>query len=280
MIEIGKYNTLEVARDTPHGFFLVDKESEQDILLPYSSITEKPAVGAEIEVFAYNDSKDRPIATMKKPICTVGELAVLEVVAETRIGNFVSIGLERDVLVPFKEQAYKLKVSEKYLFYIYLDKTGRLTATTYVDKYLMYTDKYKDSDEVTGIVYGFQTNGSIMVAVDNIYKGVVLKKEYYRKVKEGEVLELYLKGYYEDSKMDLTLRKTDEDQRGKLEDIILDYIKDNGGSMPYCDKTSPEIIQEVFHESKNFFKKALGGLMKKGLIYQDDNGTYLKSSDS
>lgn len=276
MIEIGKYNTLEVARETPHGFFLIDKETEETILLPFASILEKPVVGEAIEVFAYKDSEDRPIATMQKPLCTVGELAVLEVVAETKIGNFVSIGLERDVLVPFKEQAYKLEVKGKYLFCLYLDKTGRLTATTYVDKDLLYTDQYKVSEEVSGIVYGFQTNGTIMVAVDNKYKGVVLKKEYYREVKEGEVLELYLKGYFEDNKMELTLRKTDEEQRSKLEDIIYNYIKDNGGSMPYFDKTSPDIIQEVFHESKNFFKKALGGLMKKGLIYQDENGTHLK----
>lgn len=276
MIEIGKYNTLEVARETPHGFFLIDKETEDTILLPFGSIMEKPVVGEEIEIFAYKDSEDRPVATMKKPLCTVGELAVLEVVAETKIGNFVSIGLERDVLVPFKEQAYKLEVSGKYLFTLYLDKTGRLTATTYVDKDLLYTDKYKVSEEVSGIVYGFQTNETIMVAVDNMYKGVVLKKEYYREVKEGEILELYLKGYYEDNKMELTLRKTDEVQRSKLEDIIYNYLKDNGGSMPYNDKTSPAMIQEVFHESKNFFKKALGGLMKNGLIYQDENGTYLK----
>ena len=45
--------------------------------------------------------------------------------------------------------------------------------------------------------------------------------------------------------------------------------------MPFNDKTSPEIIKENFKTSKNYFKMALGGLMKRGLIKQNEEGTKL-----
>ena len=37
-----------------------------------------------------------------------------------------------------------------------------------------------------------------------------------------------------------------------------------------------EEIKTVFNSSKKNFKRALGVLMKKDLIYQDEDGTYLK----
>lgn len=276
MIEIGKYNTLKINRRALQGFYLIDEESKEEILLPNNSISDGLKEGDEVKVFAYMDSKDRPIATTNEPLCSVGSIARLKVVADSKIGAFVSIGLSKDVLVPFKEQAFKLKVGESYLFYLYLDKSGRISATTYIDKLLETTNNHKSGDEVFGTVYGFQTNGSIMVAVNNKYRGVILKKEYYRDVRNGEVLQLYVKKHYEDGKMELTMRKTGEDEREKLEKAILNFMKTNGGFMPYNDDSSPEEVKEVFHESKNFFKKALGGLIKKGLIYEDEKGTHLK----
>lgn len=91
--------------------------------------------------------------------------------------------MERDVLVPFQNKNTHcfLKILS---FYIYLDKTNRIAATTDIDKYLLtiadtkteqIEQKYALGSEVTGIVYGFQTNDSAMIAVDNIYRGVILK---------------------------------------------------------------------------------------------------------
>ena len=46
--------------------------------------------------------------------------------------------------------------------------------------------------------------------------------------------------------------------------------------MVYNDKSKAEDIRKVFNTSKNYFKMALGGLMKAGLITQDKEGTRLK----
>ncbi len=208
-------------------------------------------------------------------------------VSKSKVGAFVSIGLERDVLIPFREQKYEVEVGGSYLFYIYLDKTGRIAASTDVDRYLDTLDmedaeaieksKYRVGDEFTGVVYGFQTNGSAMVAVDRAYKGVILVNEYFSDLKRGDEIKVRIKKIYEDGRLGLTPRKRPVEERTALQEEILDYLKKSGGSMAFNDKSSPEDIKRVFHQSKNYFKNALGGLMKKGLIEQDEKGTRLKN---
>ena len=70
------------------------------------------------------------------------ELAYLKVVAHTKIGSFIDIGLPKDILVPFKAKNYEIEKGNRYLFYIYVDKTGRLAATTDIFPYLTIDDHY------------------------------------------------------------------------------------------------------------------------------------------
>lgn len=279
MIKIGEYNSLKIARKAEFGYFLDagTGKSADDVLLPNSNTMGKELnVGDEIEAFIYRDSKERLVATLKKPLATVNEVAYLKVVSKTPMGAFVDFGLERDVFVPMKEQKYTLEEGSSYLFYLYVDKTGRIAATTEVDRALSSESEYRVGDEVTGIVYGFQTNGSAMVAVDGKYRGVILRNEYFTDLKPGFEMKLRVKRIYEEGKLGLTPRGKAVDERTQLEEEILKYLGKHGGEMPYNDKSSPEDIRKVFNQSKNYFKNALGGLMKKDLITQDENGTKLK----
>lgn len=278
MINIGEYNSMVVSRKSGVGYYLSESDNENDDEIFMSSknaMEEELRLGSRIDVFVYRDSEDNLTATLIKPLAKIGDIAFLKVVSNTSIGAFVDIGLDRDVLVPRKEQVHRLQEGKKYLFYIYLDKTGRLAASGDIDKRLESREVHRIGDEVSGIVYGFQPNGSAMVAVDNKYRGVILKNEYYTDLHPGDELSLRIKKFYEDGKMTLTPRKTPKDERLTLEETILQYMRDHGGRMPYNDKTSPDTIRQVFHESKNYFKNALGGLMKQGLVEQDENGTRL-----
>ena len=79
MIFIGEYNNLKVDREVEFGFYLVDEQGN-DVLLPYNLLEgNEIKEGDTVEVFIYKDSKNRPIATFKKPLITVGEVAYLEV---------------------------------------------------------------------------------------------------------------------------------------------------------------------------------------------------------
>lgn len=280
MIKIGDYNNLCVKRKTDFGYFLDGKtdNSKDDILLHKKLANKnKLEIGDFVNAFIYIDSEGRKTATLIPPKAKVNEINYLKVVAHTKIGSFIDVGLQKDILVPFKAKTYDIEKGNRYLFYIYLDKTGRLAATTDIDPYLETNHNYKIGDTVSGIVYGFQTNNSANVCVDKKYVGVILHNEYFTKLKEGDILEeLKVIKIYEDGKLGLTPRKERKEELDNLEVSILSYLEGNDNFMRFNDKTSPEEIETVFNTSKKNFKRALGVLMKKDIIYQDENGIYKK----
>lgn len=279
MVNIGHYNKLKIVRKATFGMFLdgMTSRTDDDILIPNTNLlTPEVKIGDELDVFVYRDSSDRLIATEVKPKATVGDLAILKIKEiNEKIGAFADLGLERDILIPFKEQKYPLEVNKEYLLYIYIDKTGRLAATTDVDRYLDYIEEPEMHKEVSGVVYGYQTNGSLSVAIDNEYKAAVLTKEFFENIKIGDTVTGTINRIYEDGMVTLRLRAKKLDEKGKLEQEIIEYLKANGGAMKLYDKSSPEDIKKVFKCSKKYFKMALGGLMKAKLISQDENGTVL-----
>lgn len=276
MLKIGEYNLLKVDREKDFGFYLTDKEGREDVLLPKSLAEGKNVkVGDEVKVFIYRDSKDRPIATFKTPLATAYDVAYLKVVHQGEFGAFIDFGLDRDIFVPLKEQRYKLHTGKKYLFYIYIDKTNRLAATTEVEPYIEVGEGFKVGDEVIAMVYSKTPSGTLNVAIDGKYKGLVLPNEYYDEVHPGHEMKLRVKVIYEDGVVGLTPRKTRLNERDELKEKIVQYMRKNGGFMEFNDKSSPEDIKATFGTSKNYFKMALGGLMKEGKIAQDAEGSRL-----
>ena len=279
MIKIGDFNKLEVKRSTDFGYFLDGKtnNSKDDILLHKRLIGKNEVnVRDTVNAFIYIDSEGRKAATLIPPKAKVNEVAYLKVVAHTKIGSFIDIGLQKDILVPFKAKTYDLEKGHRYLFYIYLDKTGRLAATTDIDQYLTTDHNYNIGDSVEGIVYGFQTNNSAMVCVDNKYAGVILHNEYFTELNIGDKLTLNVINIYEDDKLGLSPRQSRKEELDILEKSIMNYLEGADGHMRFNDKSTPEELVTVFNTSKKNFKRALGVLMKKDLIYQNENGTYLK----
>ena len=277
MINIGQFNKLKVKKKVDFGYYLEDKFGDE-VLLPNSNAKgSKVEVGESLEVFVYRDSKDRLISTLKRPLLTVGNIAYLEVVSQSEIGAFVNIGLERDLFIPLKEQAFKLNTEKKYLFYMYIDKRVRLAGTTKIHEYLDIAEegKYKVDDEVKVIVYDTAENGTLKIAVDREYIGLILPNEHLEYIYPGEEISARIKRVYEDGILGITTRKKRLDAREELSEVILKYLRENGGYMPYNDKSSSEEIKREFNTSKNYFKMTLGGLMKKKLITQDKEGTRL-----
>ena len=170
---------------------------------------------------------------------------------------------------------YEMKEGKSYLVYLYVDKTGRIAATTDVDRYLDYMEEPKKLENVSGIVYGYQTNGSLSVAINNEFKGTVLNTEYFTDIKPGDIVSGKISKVYDDGMVKIQIRENRLTEKEMLENKILDYLKENNGQMEFNDKSSAEDIKRTFKCSKNYFKMALGGLMKRKLITQDINGTKL-----
>lgn len=265
MIEIGKIQTLKVEKKTDFGVYVGDG-GEEHILLPRKQVPADTNLGDEIEVFVYKDSSDRPIATTTMPKITLGQIARLEVKEMSKIGAFLDCGLEKDLLLPFKEMTEKVFEGRSYLVALYVDKSKRLAATMRIDKFLEPANKYGRDAEVLGTVYEINENIGAFVAVDDKYFGLIPQKEVHKDLRCGEQIKARVTEVRDDGKLNLSMFKKAYMQMDEDAGKVLEVINEYNGCLPYNDKASPDVIEHDFQMSKAAFKRAVGRLYKEGKI--------------
>ena len=275
-MRLGEKQVLTVVKIVDFGVYL--GSDEERVLLPKKQVPEGIDVGDPVEVFLYKDSSDRMIATTKEPKITIGKLAVLEVADVGRIGAFLDCGLEKDLLLPFKEQTVKVEKGDRCLVSLYVDKSGRLCATMKVHPLLKTDSPYKKDDMVTGTVYGISREFGVFVAVDDLYSALIPRREVYGRMYIGQQVEARVAGVKPDGKLDLSVRGKIPEQMDADAGQIMEQIRKNGGFLPFTDKAEPERIKAEFGMSKAAFKRAVGRLLKQGRIIIDENqGKILQS---
>ncbi len=274
MIEIGKYHNLKIANFTSFGAYLdAGTGSRHDnILLPVKQLPEGAKEGDELEVFIYRDSEERLIATTRKPLAQLGDLAYLKVNAKTKIGAFLDWGLERGLFLPFKEQKYPIEVGKSYLVKVYLDKSQRLSATTEIYEYLRSDTPYQKNDKVVGTVYFVNPEIGAFIAVDNQYMGLIPVNEYFTELREGTTVEARVIRVRDDGKLDLSPRELSHIQMETDTMKILQGIKGHNGFLALNDKSNPIEIQSRLNMSKAAFKRAVGKLLKENKVIQIEGG--------
>ena len=275
-MRLGEKQVLTVVKIVDFGVYL--GSDEERVLLPKKQVPEGIEVGDPVEVFLYKDSSDRMIATTKEPKITLGELAVLEVADVGRVGAFLDWGLEKDLLLPFKEQTVKVEKGDRCLVSLYVDKSGRLCATMKVYPLLRTDSPYKKNDMVRGTVYGISREFGVFVAVDDRYSALIPRREVYGRMFIGQQVEARVADVKADGKMDLSVRGRIPEQMDADAQQIMERIEKNGGSLPFTDKADPERIKTEFGMSKAAFKRAVGRLLKQRKITIDENqGKILQS---
>ncbi len=272
MIKLGEKQQLVVVKKVEFGVYLAvsSEEKENRILLPAKQMPEGTEVGACVEVFVYRDSSDRMIATTKEPKLVMGQVAELTVVQTGKIGAFLDWGLEKDLFLPFKQQKKHVKVGDKVLVSLYIDKSNRLCATTNVYENLQNNSPYKKDDCVRGRVYEISDNFGAFVAVDNRYSALIPKKELYGNVQLFEDVEAYVKEVTADGRLTLRVRESGLAQIEKDAEEVMALLDSYDGVLPFTEKADPEVIRRETGMSKNEFKRAVGHLLKKGAIVMKD----------
>lgn len=279
MINLGEVQTLTVVKKVEFGVYLGDGEEgdkDEKVLLPKKQVPEETEIGSKIEVFVYKDSEDRLIATTRTPKLTLGGVAMLQVIQVGKIGAFLDWGLEKDLLLPFKEQTSPVREGQECLAALYIDKSSRLCATMNVYPYLRTDSPYGKDDRVTGRVYQISREFGAFVAVDNIYSGLIAQKELYKEIRIGDDISARVIAVKEDGKLDLSVREKAYLQISVDADKILQLLDSYEGALPFNDKASPEVIKRETGMSKNEFKRAVGGLLKQGKIEITEKSIRLK----
>ena len=279
MIELGKKQKLTVVKSVDFGVYLgedMQADAKNRVLLPSRQVPEGTKEGDSIEAFIYKDSQDRLIATTKEPKLQVGQTAVLKVSQVTRIGAFLDWGLEKDLLLPFKEQTAKVKKGDEVLVALYVDKSGRLCATMKVYEKLRTDSPYKKDDHVEGIIYETSDNFGVFVAVDDCYSALIPKREAFGRLRVGARVSARVLKVREDGKLDLSVREKAFLQMDADAAMIMKRMEEDGGKLPFNDKADPEVIKQEFGLSKNAFKRAVGRLLKEGHIKISEKNIEMK----
>ena len=272
MLKLGEIQTLEIVKRTEFGVYLSPENSDLKVLLPIKQVPEFCEEGDLLEVFLYKDSEDRLIATTQIPPITMGKLAVLKVKEISKIGAFLDWGLAKDLLLPFKEQTYKVQEGDQVLVALYADKSERLCATMRVYDYLATNSPYQKDDLVKGRVYEIIDSFGAFVAVDDTYSALIPTKEIFQPFKIGEIIEGRIASVKEDGKLNLSVREKAHVSIDKDSELIYDKLINSNGFLPYHDKSDAEDIKREFHLSKNAFKRAVGRLLKENKIELTSQG--------
>ena len=276
MLKLGEYQVLTIVKKTEFGVYLAEGEgSSEKVLLPIKQVSDDARLGDRQRVFIYRDSEDRLIATTNTPKLTVGETEVLRVNDITKIGAFLDWGLERDILLPFKEMTERVRKDKEYLVALYIDKSNRLAATMKVYKYLKIAGDYEKDDDAEGIIYEINDDIGAFVAIDNRYHGLIPKKEIHEKLNVGDKVRGRVTDVREDGKINISIHQKAYLQMSDDGEKILAVIREYDGILPYNDKASPEVIYRDFQMSKAAFKRAVGGLYKAKKIEITDKNIKL-----
>lgn len=281
-----KYNPstveeLKVVRKAEFGVFLDGGtgDTRDDILLHQHQMTGSLEIGDVVKVFLYLDPSRKLAASMRVPKMREGQIARLKVVNVSKDGAFLDVGAERGIFMPFAGMRGKPQVGEVVWGKLYTDKSGRLAVTMEVEDELRRSSKPADGVKVgtmlNGSVYNI-TEAGAFIFTDERYIAFIPHKEIVERPRVGAVVTFRVTYIRDDGRLNGSFREIKEKAMVTDAERILMLLQQHDGKMPYSDNTSPDIIKGKFKISKGAFKRALGHLMKDGLIEQRDGWTYLK----
>lgn len=277
-IKLGKFNTLDVVKEVEFGMYL-DGGEDGEILLPKRYVPDDCAIGQSLDVFIYLDNEERLVATTLNPLIQVGQFAYIRVAWVNEYGAFLEWGLMKDLFVPFREQKQKMQMGEKYIVYAYLDEESyRIVASAKIERFLSKEKAlYAEGDEIDALIWQ-KTDLGFKVIVNNEYGGLLYDSEIFTPLHTGMRVKAYIKQVREDGKIDLVLQKGGFEKIDDFSEVLLQYIKDEGGRIMLNDKSPAEEIYEAFGVSKKTFKKSVGDLYKRHLIVLADDSISLAES--
>ena len=274
MLKIGEYHTLKIDRETKVGLFLVNETD--DVLLPNKYVPNDYKIGDDLTVFVYLDHEERPVATTLKPFITLNSFAVLKVNYINKFGAFLNWGMEKDLFVPFKEQARPMEKDKRYIVTMYLDKqTGRLAASSKINQFLDKEPLDVEVGQEVDLMISHITEIGINVIINGKFRGLAYQNEVFETVSPGYKTKGYIKTIRPDGKIDVSFQKQGFEAIDDSAQQVLEALKQSDGVLRLNDNSHPEEIKSVMKMSKKTFKKAIGSLYKQKLIDINNEGIQL-----
>jgi predicted RNA-binding protein (virulence factor B family) len=275
VIHTGHIQELRILRSTSVGLYLGD-DAGAEVLLPNKYVPARHDQGSMVRVFVHRDSEDRPVATTLTPKILLDGFALLRVNAVTRLGAFLDMGLEKDLLVPFSEQDRKLEEGRWLVATMRLDeRTDRLYGSTRIERYLDNAElTVAEGDPVELLPFRHSDLGWAAI-VNGRHLGLLHDSDIFRPLTMGEAISGHVKQVRPDHKLDLTLQAPGYRQYNDANaSLLAERLQQHNGFLPLTDKSPPEAIYRQFGISKKAFKQAVGALYKARLVRIANDGIH------
>ncbi|GAJ25509.1 S1 RNA binding domain [Liquorilactobacillus sucicola DSM 21376 = JCM 15457] len=235
--------------------------------------------GTEVTGFAYENADHELQVTQNIPKSGIDQYGFGEVVAVRRnLGVFVDIGLpNKDIVVSLDDLPEVTRIwpkkGDKLLVGLKSDNKNRLwgdLASEDIFRGLAAkADAKMQNQDVFATTYRMKMAGT-HVLTDDYYLGFIHPSERDEEPRLGQRLKARVIGVRPDGILNLSLRPRAYEAISDDAQMILAALEHQGGQLSYTDKSSPEDIKTFFGISKGQFKRAVGHLMKAGLVRQEN----------
>lgn len=240
---------------------------------------EIPKIGDEIEGFIYdNKSHDREM-TQFLPFAQPDQYGWGKV-TEVRpgLGVFVDVGLpDKDVVVSMddlpREKERWPRRDDHLLVRLETDYKDRIWAKladeNIFDQLAANFPNGMNNENVFGTVYASREIGAFILTND-YYLGFVHESQMPRPMRLGEQFKGRVIGISQYGRLNLsTLPRAFEEIDDDAQMILMSLRRRETKTLPFYDKSDAQDIKRYFGISKSAFKRALGHLLKAGLIEED-----------
>lgn len=238
------------------------------------------AIGETMSGFVYENSQHELIMTTAIPNIQVGHYAFGEVVETRRdLGVFVNIGLpDKDIVVSIDDLPTLTKLwpkkGDRLFISLTVDKKNRLwgqLADEVVFKSIAKkADQSMQNKNITGTVYRLKMSGTFLLT-DDFCQAFIHPSERQQEPRLGQVVNGRVIGIRPEGTLNVSLKPRAHEEIQDDAAMILAVLKrESTHAIHFGDKSNPDEIRQYFGISKASFKRALGTLLKNGLIAQID----------
>jgi predicted RNA-binding protein (virulence factor B family) len=185
--------------------------------------------------------------------------------------------MPKDLLLPFGEQPERVRVGEKVLVHVYVDRVSkRLVSSAKLRKFVSETAPAQlHGGMAVELIAAERNDLGIRCIVDGSYWGL-LPGEAADGVELGDRMSGFIGRVREDGLVDLSLERPGYGRvPGAAEKLEAALAQAERRFLPLHDKSPPEQVRELLGVSKKVFKQALGALYKAGRVRLADDGVYL-----
>ena len=209
------------------------------------------------------------LAALPPPYIERDQLAVLTVAERSSFGYFLDWGLEKQLLLPFRESNTSHQKGDKVLVVCVMDEhSSRLMASERIEK-KGKTDAgiLRQGIPYNAYVYRKTPMGYELFTQEGV-KGLLFRDRSAVDLKPLQKLSVFVDRIRPDGKIDFALQLKGEDKFYQAKERLVQQLEQQGGFLALNDKSTSEAIFEQLQMSKKTFKAAIGILLKeKQLVF-------------